>query len=248
MLTWKRLQSEQRAWSDFNFDPHTFLWPLWGTIEELGELVHARLKQEQGIRGTPEEHLANQKDAIGDSLVFLSDVCSQKGWDLAELSKTESPGEFQKTYKAPAGKSPIRVCIYALSTIMACLEDAERIQDPNEKDLFEVHARQAVHHYLTGLSGYCHEKSWSLQEIIEETWGTVKQRNWRQNKQNGEASETKSPEPFLPLSEMVEEEPPTPKSAWPVAPPPIHKKVKVQRPEVPEFVHTPRKDKEERDL
>ena len=216
MITWKRLQSEHKAWTEYNFAPHTFLWPLWGTIEELGELVHARLKQEQGIRGTPEEHLANQKDAIGDSLIFLSDVCSQKGWDLGEISKTESPEAFQKTYKAPSGKSPIRVCLGALSTVMTCLEDSERIQDQDEKDLLDAHARQAVHIYLTGLSGYCHEKSWSLQEIVEETWKVVKTRDWKKDKQNGgtPVTSTKEPERFLPLSEMVEEDPPTPKGNW----------------------------------
>lgn len=193
MLTWKRLQSEQRAWSDFNFDPHTFLWPLWGTIEELGELVHARLKQEQGIRGTPEEHLANQKDAIGDGIVFLSDVCSQKGWDLGELAKTDGPDDFQKTYKAPAGKSPIRICLSALADLMVCLEDAERSEKQDDKDLFDAHARQAVHQYLIGLSGYCREKDWSLHEIVSETWGEVKKRNWRSNKATGTADTLPSP-------------------------------------------------------
>lgn len=204
MLTWKRLQSEQKAWSEHNFPPHTFLWPLWGTIEELGELVHARLKQEQGIRGTPEEHLANQKDAIGDSLVFLADVCGQRGWDLGEIAKTEGPEDFQKTFKAPTGKSPIRVCLVALSTLMSCLEDSERVGDQNEKDLLDAHARQAVHSYLTGLSGYCHEKSWSLHDIVQETWSVVKRRQWRVNPVDGKVPEVSNVE----CGEEAKEDPP----------------------------------------
>ena len=38
----------------------TFLW----FMEEVGELAHAYLKMEQGIRGNADEHTANMKDAV----------------------------------------------------------------------------------------------------------------------------------------------------------------------------------------
>jgi NTP pyrophosphatase (non-canonical NTP hydrolase) len=46
--------------------------PLLGSVEELGELAHAHLKGEQGIRLTPEEVVEKKKDAIGDVLVYLA--------------------------------------------------------------------------------------------------------------------------------------------------------------------------------
>jgi len=38
-----------------------------GLVEEVGELAHAHLKNEQGIRGTPEEHVQAKVDAIGEA-------------------------------------------------------------------------------------------------------------------------------------------------------------------------------------
>lgn len=56
--------------------------PLLGVVEEVGELAHAHLKREQGIRGTPEEHDAAKVDAIGDILVYLADYCERNGISL----------------------------------------------------------------------------------------------------------------------------------------------------------------------
>lgn len=56
-----------------------------GLVEELGELAHALLKKAQRIRGTPDEHEAAAKDAIGDLLIFASGFCCRMGWDLQEI-------------------------------------------------------------------------------------------------------------------------------------------------------------------
>lgn len=69
------LQEEVKAWSARNFPNNKPHHPLLGIVEEVGELSHAHLKLEQGIRGTPEE-LHNQKiDAVGDILIYLADYC-----------------------------------------------------------------------------------------------------------------------------------------------------------------------------
>ena len=72
-------------------------------LEEIGELAHSHLKQEQGIRGTDSEHEHNAKDAIGDALVYLCDYCSRRGWDIQEiLSQTwehVSKRDWQKNSK-----------------------------------------------------------------------------------------------------------------------------------------------------
>ncbi len=57
---------------------------LLGVMEEVGELSHAHLKTEQGIRGTKEEHDAKKRDAIGDILVFLAGYCEQEGFQLEQ--------------------------------------------------------------------------------------------------------------------------------------------------------------------
>lgn len=51
----------------------------FGVIEEMGELFHAVLKRKQGIRGTKAEHDAAIRDAIGDMLVYTSQLMSNNG-------------------------------------------------------------------------------------------------------------------------------------------------------------------------
>lgn len=67
---------------------HRSYRPLLGVVEEVGELCHAHLKNEQGIRGTPEEWEAKKKDAIGDVLIYLLDYCSREGLDVEECLET----------------------------------------------------------------------------------------------------------------------------------------------------------------
>jgi len=81
----RKIQKEQDVWAKRNFDNKQPYQPILGAAEEVGELAHAFLKMEQGIRGNKEEHLANMKDSIGDCVVFLMDLCNQMGWDFATV-------------------------------------------------------------------------------------------------------------------------------------------------------------------
>jgi NTP pyrophosphatase (non-canonical NTP hydrolase) len=80
------LQTQQAEWHQRNFPqdegkPHR---PLLGIVEEAGELAHAHLKAEQGIRGTAADHLGEARDAIGDIVIYLASYCSMTGIDLEE--------------------------------------------------------------------------------------------------------------------------------------------------------------------
>jgi NTP pyrophosphatase (non-canonical NTP hydrolase) len=88
MLDFGRLQDEVNEWSLRNFgpkNPATTHRTLLGVMEEVGELAHARLKEEQGIRGTPEEHQAAATDAIGDIVIYLADFCNACGYDFQAI-------------------------------------------------------------------------------------------------------------------------------------------------------------------
>lgn len=54
---------------------------LAGCMEELGELAHAWLKQDQGIR-SDEDLQDKEVDAIGDLLIYLCGYCSSRGLNL----------------------------------------------------------------------------------------------------------------------------------------------------------------------
>ena len=84
MVSLKQLQRESKEWQLRNFGEHPGWQPLMGAVEELGELAHAHLKNEQGIRGTRDEHKLAKVDAIGDIIIYLADYCNQEGIDFEQ--------------------------------------------------------------------------------------------------------------------------------------------------------------------
>lgn len=99
-LTLRQLQEEQRPWQKHNFPTRKPYFPLLGVVEEIGELAHAHLKAEQGIRGTKEELDAKAKDAVGDAIVFLTDYCSACGYDIQEIIEEVWAEVKQRDWKA----------------------------------------------------------------------------------------------------------------------------------------------------
>jgi NTP pyrophosphatase (non-canonical NTP hydrolase) len=80
------IQNLAAHWNRVNFGGHfgTGYRNLLGLSEEVGELCHAHLKGEQGIRHTPEEILSKKKDAIGDIVIFLCNYCDSQNISLEE--------------------------------------------------------------------------------------------------------------------------------------------------------------------
>lgn len=83
MLDLDRIQEEHRIWSDYCFPEAPDYHSLIGATEELGELCHAWLKREQGIRG--HEHDAEARDAIGDVIIYLLHFCTSNGWKMSDI-------------------------------------------------------------------------------------------------------------------------------------------------------------------
>ncbi len=71
------IQREHALWIKKNFPsrPDKSFHPLLGVVEEVGELSHAVLKRDQGIR-LNENHGENIKDAVGDIVIYLLDFCN----------------------------------------------------------------------------------------------------------------------------------------------------------------------------
>ena len=82
------IQAEHKVWARKNFGPpedRNPLHPILGVGEETGELMHAVLKRDQKIRGTPLKHTMEMHDAIGDIVIFLMDICNQEGVELTDV-------------------------------------------------------------------------------------------------------------------------------------------------------------------
>ncbi len=84
-MTFRDLQKFVGVWQDYNFGPQPPHRMVLGAAEEVGELCHAQLKMEQAIRGTPEEHNAAAKDAVGDAIIYLANYCTVKGFNLQQI-------------------------------------------------------------------------------------------------------------------------------------------------------------------
>lgn len=84
----RKLQAESREWQIKNFGKVPAWQPLLIVMEELGELSHAYIKREQGIRMS-ENHEANMKDAVADVVIGIASFCAAEGIDLeSEVEKT----------------------------------------------------------------------------------------------------------------------------------------------------------------
>lgn len=94
------LQAKLDHWATGNFGKDRPSYhPLLGAIEELGELAHAHLKQEQGIR-TNEDHEAEARDAVGDAIFYLMDYCNLRGWSIAEIIADVEEEVFERDWNA----------------------------------------------------------------------------------------------------------------------------------------------------
>jgi NTP pyrophosphatase (non-canonical NTP hydrolase) len=78
------LQKAVGEWSRRNFPNNKPYQPLLGACEEVGELCHAHLKNEQQIRGfdSEEKTKSEKMDAIGDIVIYLADYCERNKLNL----------------------------------------------------------------------------------------------------------------------------------------------------------------------
>lgn len=76
--TFAGLIEKQHEWELANFGKQGPEMALVGIFEELGELSHALLKHEQGIRGFENEAYFQEQvqDAVGDVMIYLVSFCN----------------------------------------------------------------------------------------------------------------------------------------------------------------------------
>lgn len=80
-----KLQNEIKAWTEKNFPDATAEEQFIGVVEEVGELAHAILKLKQGIRGTEQQLIEEEHDAIGDIAIYLINYCERRGYDFEKI-------------------------------------------------------------------------------------------------------------------------------------------------------------------
>lgn len=173
MKTVSTIQAEHAAWVSKNFGESRGLrHPAMGIVEEVGELFHAVLKSEQGIRGTKEEHDAAIKDAIGDVCIYAIDYTSRLGMRLSDILRSES---FDVTARIG---DPLAL---ALNAARQAYNAVAMDSEPQRK----VVGAEAVDLVTMAMGALCTERGWSLHAIVSETWEAVAARDWAKNPRSG---------------------------------------------------------------
>lgn len=160
-MDWNRLLYERNVWIAHNFPEQKIPEPqesLLGMVEEVGELAHSHLKELQAIRGTPEEHQANAKDAIGDITVYLLGVLNHLGYMPQRTGKQH----FINRLATPQG------CIFLAAKAIGSIGDF-----PDSRM-----NQGRIDRLYTALDAYCRHRDWNYEEIVTETWERVSKRDW----------------------------------------------------------------------
>lgn len=98
------IQAAHFEWASRNFpmpdEGRQILRCALGVSEEAGELAHAILKADQGIRGNQSKHDEDAKDAIGDIVLYAMHLCSLKGWDLHSIVQDTATKVLERDWQA----------------------------------------------------------------------------------------------------------------------------------------------------
>lgn len=83
------VQEEHKKWKQHNFGEIEKWEPVFGMIEELGELAHTILKDKQRVREMDTNFRERISDAIGDLMIFTISFCNEYRLDACQvLNKT----------------------------------------------------------------------------------------------------------------------------------------------------------------
>lgn len=166
----QQIVDEKNAWEAKNF-PNTTQGSLenavLGVIEETGELAHAHLKADQGIRGSEEEHALAARDAIGDCLIYLIGVANHSGVDFVSAVRTHSE---------PNCLTPTLSIFRLANRVGRLASDLANFPQLTTRHIGEIY---------WALGDYCRHRGWDIMQVLTETWAEVSKRDWTKNKQDG---------------------------------------------------------------
>jgi NTP pyrophosphatase (non-canonical NTP hydrolase) len=160
------------VWINHNF-PTTTPWEqVTGVMEEAGELAHAILKRQQGIRGTKEALEAEMQDAIGDLLIYSNGVCRLQAWPAGHIILDTIEAFTPKGFDIPR--------------ILARINHSQSELMINHVGNSLSTCQKAVQELVHWLCELCHLEGWNIIEILATTWhGVVEKRDWRERPNGG---------------------------------------------------------------
>lgn len=181
------LQKELFNWQVYNFGEQKDRRMILGICEEAGELCHAHLKLEQGIRGDREALLAEAKDAIGDICIYAMNLLSN--------SKEPLPGLKPRT-DLERTTDLERIGDMALDVVCcaARIETARKMRSINTPAPHPTAPPEIVpmirhtNELFMVVNSFCALLGWNLEQIIRETWREVGARDWKRFPKDGKTA------------------------------------------------------------
>lgn len=166
------IQKALYDWQVYNFGVQDPELCLLGIAEEVGELAHAQLKLEQGIRGTPAELNAKMRDAVGDISNYLLNFLSGTGRTASVFDANCHADDLgYKDDKVGIRKAVLKVSVCS----------GKLLESPN--------SQEAARELVRALKALCvlkstdgeawHNPMWTMYGIIRETWNEIRPRDWR---------------------------------------------------------------------
>ena len=154
------LQLKLYEWQNYNFGPQPNDRLLLGICEEAGELCHSALKKFQGIRGTPEQHMANMKDAIGDMMIYTLNYLNGVGQKCCDIPRPTLHVSSDESIQTAAVFDIVRHA--SVLTMSRAPFIAENILS-----------------LINALNYFCSLNGWDLEQITHETCTEVCKRDWK---------------------------------------------------------------------
>jgi len=176
------LVGPHRTWADANFPNNTYWQPLTGITEEIGEFSEA----------TDANNTAAIRDAIGDIVIYATDLCYRIGWHLEDARRVHAAEVVaeETTVNELARLVHKRAAIPSQLTDYVCrrlqihngrLAHAVLKTDQKIRGTAAQHAengQRALACIISVLAAFCASREWNIYEIVEETAMAVYRRDW----------------------------------------------------------------------
>lgn len=166
---WKTLQKDQAAWCDYNFGKRKPHQPFLGLVEEFGELLEAKAKNDR----------AAIDDAIADIAIFGADLATSYGHDLGEIV-TEAHAKL-KERSDPDDFTWDQISIANGRIGHHILKLEQGIRGTPEEHLRGIRDNLANVFFVLFAVCIAGWTKTNLESLTAEVWMKVRQRDWKKD-------------------------------------------------------------------
>lgn len=178
------LQKELFQWQTYNFGEQKDRRMVLGICEEAGELCHAHLKLEQGIRGDRESLLAEAKDAVGDICIYAINLLSNRQGVIPTIRPIDEMTKADDLERIGDAVLSIYCCAARIETARKTVKVSPVRPHPTAPKV-TAPIVQHTNELFMMVNSFCALMGWDLERIIRDTWRHVGERDWKRFPKDG---------------------------------------------------------------